>query len=56
VKSIPENRSTYTDCQFRRPGANYCDRNADCIKTAGDSLWCTGPKINECFYYERYLR
>jgi hypothetical protein len=48
-------RSTYAGCEFRKPGANFCDRNADCVTTAGGSLWCTGPKIADCFHFDRYV-
>jgi len=35
--------------------ANYCDRNAECIQTLGGALWCTGPKVNTCYTYDRYF-
>ena len=29
-----------------------CDRNVECVKTAGNSLWCTGPKMPDCYVYD----
>ena len=47
-------RGKYTAC-ITKNGANYCKRNAECVSTAGNSLWCTGPKISTCHIYDRYL-
>lgn len=46
-------RSTYTDCAVQTVGKT-CARNAECIKSSGGSLWCTGPKISTCYIYKRY--
>jgi len=46
-------RTTYASCTKKAVGT-YCSRNAECIKTAGGSLWCTGPKVNACYIYDRY--
>ena len=43
----------YTDCSEKK-GANFCSRNAECVQSAGGSMWCTGPKITSCFVYQRF--
>ena len=43
----------YTGCAVKNT-ARYCDRNAECITTLGGSQWCTGPKIADCYTYQRY--
>ena len=47
-------RTFYKDCTAKVSG-NYCLRNAECVTTAGNALWCTGPKITTCHVYDRYL-
>ena len=47
-------RTAYTGCTAN-PAGNHCARNAECVTTAGGSLWCTGPKISTCFTFDRYL-
>lgn len=48
-------RTTYDSCKVKNT-AQYCPRNAQCVATAGGSLWCTGPKTNACYTYERYTK
>ena len=48
-------RTTYEGCK-EKSDAQYCSRNAECVKTAGGSLWCTGPKTNACYIYDRYMK
>ena len=47
-------RSAYRDCTTKVT-ANYCQRNAECVTTAGEAMWCTGPKIKSCYVYDRYI-
>ena len=47
-------QTTYKGCTEKN-SAQYCSRNAECVQTAGGSLWCTGPKTNACYIYDRYL-
>jgi Kelch motif/Galactose oxidase, central domain len=47
-------RTTYAGCSVKN-GNTFCDRNAECVKTAGGSLWCTGPKTDACYTYDRYF-
>jgi len=44
-------RTTYKNCEAK-DGINYCSKNTECVKTTGGALWCTGPKINECYTYD----
>ena len=46
--------TVYVDCTAKNSG-NLCNRNVDCVTSAGGSSWCTGPKIAKCFIYDRYL-
>jgi hypothetical protein len=48
-------RTTYDSC-IRSNTAQYCQRNAQCVTSAGGSLWCTGPKTGACYTYDRYLK
>ena len=47
-------RSVYASCVVENT-ANVCQRNADCVTSAGQSIWCTGPKTGACYVYDRYL-
>jgi hypothetical protein len=47
-------KTIYADCNAKVSG-NLCSRNAECITTAGGTLWCTGPKQSSCYVYDRYL-
>ncbi len=42
----------YVDCRKHTEGSYKCDRNIECVKTKGDTEWCTGPKIADCYSYE----
>jgi hypothetical protein len=46
-------RNMYADCSVNSRGRT-CARNADCITSLGGSMWCTGPKISECYVYSQY--
>jgi hypothetical protein len=43
----------YTDCSMNSVGKT-CAKNADCITSEGGTLWCTGPKISDCYVYNQY--
>jgi len=47
-------RTKYAGCTVRNSG-NCCDRNAECVTTLGGTLWCTGPKLDACYTYDRYF-
>jgi hypothetical protein len=46
--------TTYQDCKTKNT-AQYCTRNAECVQSAGGTLWCTGPKTNACYIFDRYV-
>ncbi len=48
-------RFGYTDCRKHLEGSNKCATNTRCIETKGGALWCTGPKIDECYTYDPYV-
>ena len=47
-------RTTYDGCTNKNT-AQYCARNAECLSSAGGSIWCTGPKTDACYIYDRYI-
>ena len=47
-------RTIYAGCAAKSYGT-HCDRNAECIQTLGGTLWCTGPKLDACYTYDRYI-
>ena len=48
-------RTVYDGC-IAVNQAQYCSGNAQCITSTGGSLWCTGPKTNACYTYDRVLK
>lgn len=46
-------QTSYRNCRDQNT-AKYCSRNAECVKSAGGSLWCTGPKTSTCYIFDRY--
>jgi hypothetical protein len=47
-------QTTYDSCATQNT-AQYCARNAECVTSAGGSIWCTGPKTGACYIYDRYV-
>lgn len=45
----------YVDCVKHVEGSNDCDRDIECVTTAGAARWCTGPKTNKCYTYDPYF-
>ena len=41
----------YVDCSRHFEGSLDCQRNIECVETNGGSMWCTGPKIKQCYTY-----
>ena len=39
----------YVECHKNEEESMNCDRNIECVETAGGSRWCTGPKIKQCY-------
>ena len=45
----------YVDCRknFNQNDSSLsCDRNLECVTTAGGSKWCSGPKLKECYVFD----
>ena len=46
----------YVDCKKQyNSSAMSCDRNIECVTTAGNAKWCTGPKMKDCYIYDPYF-
>ena len=46
----------YVDCKKQyNSSAMSCDRNIECVTTAGNAKWCTGPKMKDCYTYDPYF-
>ena len=46
----------YVDCKKQyNSSAMSCDRNIECVITAGNAKWCTGPKMKDCYIYDPYF-
>ena len=45
---------TYVDCDRTR-FSQTCQRNVECITTAGGAEWCSGPKMKECYVYNPFI-
>ena len=43
---------SYVDCQVAESGAKRCERNTQCVTTAGGTEWCTGPKSRDCLEFD----
>ncbi len=46
----------YVDCVKPPSSGHVCDRNIECVKTAGGTKWCTGPKTKECYTYDSIFK
>lgn len=42
----------YVDCSIHEERSTFCEKNIECIKTKGGTLWCTGPRTNLCYSYD----
>ena len=45
---------TYVDCD-RTKFSQTCERNVECITTAGGAEWCSGPKTKDCYVYNPFI-
>ena len=36
---------------FSFPRLKVCSKNVECVTTPGDTKWCTGPKIPDCYSF-----
>lgn len=44
-------RMDYIECT-ETDGERICQKNIECVSTAGNAQWCTGPKLGDCFSYD----
>ena len=41
----------YRNCKVYPGDKKICENNLECVKTAGEAEWCTGPKTDACYTF-----
>jgi hypothetical protein len=45
----------YDGCNVKANGLRMCTHNANCVITAGETKWCSGPKTAQCYVLDKSL-